>query len=279
MLHRGARAAVEFAGERRLRERARRRRCCARSSRSTAWCTSSRAARWRGSARRSGCRPSPARSATSWCAAPSSPRTVATPTSPAPCTRSASRIAARRRAAVVVSARGHARAPPAARAHARAPPRTPPRVSRSASGLVLLEGSAQPGLVALAVGRRRRTPTSRCDGSSFSLARDAARSRRRGNAQAAFYLAAGPERDGAEATAAVLRRRGWRDAPHRHARRAPAARAEHRQRRDRPADQPQPAVRVLLWRGPRARRRALLSRAHARAVALPPASRCATGKR
>ena len=31
-----------------------------------------------------------------------------------------------------------------------------------------------------------------------------------GNGQAAFYLAAGPERDGAEATSAVLQRRGWR---------------------------------------------------------------------
>jgi hypothetical protein len=31
-----------------------------------------------------------------------------------------------------------------------------------------------------------------------------------GNAHLAFYLAAGPERDGAEATVSVLRRRGWR---------------------------------------------------------------------
>ncbi|NUS47604.1 MAG: hypothetical protein HOQ15_08420 [Gemmatimonadaceae bacterium] len=82
------------------------------------------------------------------------------------------------------------------------------RVSRSANDLVLLEGSAQPGLVALAVG---------ADGESQLDVRDTGFSIERalevpagGSSQAAFYLAAGPERDGAEATAAVLRRRGWR---------------------------------------------------------------------
>ncbi|MDQ2665372.1 MAG: hypothetical protein M3Z05_05110 [Gemmatimonadota bacterium] len=83
-----------------------------------------------------------------------------------------------------------------------------PRVSRSAGGLVLLEGSAQPGLVALAFGADG-TPDVTINGESFAVARQlhvpAA-----GTAQAAFYLAAGPERDGAEATAAVLQRRGWR---------------------------------------------------------------------
>ena len=83
-----------------------------------------------------------------------------------------------------------------------------PRVSRSAGDLVLLEGSAQPGLVALAIGADADADVE-VRGSSFSLTRtlDVAA---RGNAQVAFYLAAGPERDGAEATAAVLRRRGWR---------------------------------------------------------------------
>jgi hypothetical protein len=49
----------------------------------------------------------------------------------------------------------------------------------------------------------------RVEGTTFSLARalDVASG---ASAHAAFYLAAGPERDGAEATAAVLRRRGWR---------------------------------------------------------------------
>lgn len=82
------------------------------------------------------------------------------------------------------------------------------RVSRSANDLVLLEGSAQPGLVALAVGADGAADVE-VRGASFSLARTLEIAGG-GNAQAAFYLAAGPERDGAEATAAVLRRRGWR---------------------------------------------------------------------
>jgi hypothetical protein len=82
------------------------------------------------------------------------------------------------------------------------------RVSRSANDLVLLEGSAQPGLVALAVGADGEAAVE-VQGTSFSLARTL-EVPAGGNDQAAFYLAAGPERDGAEATAAVLRRRGWR---------------------------------------------------------------------
>ncbi|CAN5793577.1 hypothetical protein BH11GEM2_BH11GEM2_38980 [soil metagenome] len=82
------------------------------------------------------------------------------------------------------------------------------RVSLSANGLVLLEGSAQPGLVALAFGADGESETT-VGGNSFSVTRSihvpAA-----GTAQVSFYLAAGPERDGAEATAAVLQRRGWR---------------------------------------------------------------------
>ena len=82
------------------------------------------------------------------------------------------------------------------------------RVSRSANELVLLEGSAQPGLVALAVGADG-TAEIEVYGTSFSITRTlevAAGA----DAHAAFYVAAGPERDGAEATAGVLRRRGWR---------------------------------------------------------------------
>jgi hypothetical protein len=82
------------------------------------------------------------------------------------------------------------------------------RVSRSANDLILLEGSAQPGLVALALGADGDADV-QVDGTRFSLARtlDVASG---ASAHAAFYLTAGPERDGAEATAAVLRRRGWR---------------------------------------------------------------------
>ena len=83
-----------------------------------------------------------------------------------------------------------------------------PRVSLGATGLVLLEGSAQPGLVALALGAEGDGEAT-VDGTRFSVARDLV-VQAGGSEQAAFHLAAGPERDGAEATAAVLRRRGWR---------------------------------------------------------------------
>jgi hypothetical protein len=82
------------------------------------------------------------------------------------------------------------------------------RVSLSENRLVLLEGSAQPGLAALALGSDGDADIT-VQGNSYSVARtvDVAPG---ASGQAAFYLAAGPERDGAEATAAVLRRRGWR---------------------------------------------------------------------
>ena len=82
------------------------------------------------------------------------------------------------------------------------------RVSVSAGQLILLEGSAQPGLVALALGAEGMGDVS-ATGTLFSVSRsiDVPAG---GSGQTAFYLAAGPERDGAEATAAVLRRRGWR---------------------------------------------------------------------
>lgn len=82
------------------------------------------------------------------------------------------------------------------------------RVSRSAKGLVLLEGSAQPGLGALAVGTDGSADTA-VDGVRFVIARSLTVAPGE-SAQVAFYLAAGPERDGAEATAAVMERRGWR---------------------------------------------------------------------
>ncbi|MEP6732129.1 MAG: hypothetical protein ABJE10_15900 [bacterium] len=82
------------------------------------------------------------------------------------------------------------------------------RVSKSSDGLVLLEGSAQPGLAALALGTDGAAEVA-VDGTSFTLSRVIEVSAG-ASEQAAFYLAAGPERDGAEATAAVLQRRGWR---------------------------------------------------------------------
>ena len=81
-------------------------------------------------------------------------------------------------------------------------------VSRGAGGHLLLEGSAQPGLAALAVSADADVEVTQ-DGVHFSIARTLELPAR-GHADTAFYLAAGPERDGAEATVAVLRRRGWR---------------------------------------------------------------------
>src|SRR5258708_32314972 len=78
------------------------------------------------------------------------------------------------------------------------------RVSRSAKGLVLLEGSAQPGLGALAVGSDGSADIS-VDGVRFAITRSLTVAAGE-SAQAALYLAAGPERDAAEATAAVIER-------------------------------------------------------------------------
>lgn len=87
-------------------------------------------------------------------------------------------------------------------------------VSLGEDGVVLLEGAAIPGLVAVAIG---------CDGpATVEVAEGPSRSARPfairrtvvapagGAVQTAFYLAVGPERDGAQATVSVLRRRGWR---------------------------------------------------------------------
>ena len=82
------------------------------------------------------------------------------------------------------------------------------RVSKSAGDLVLMEGSAQPGLVALAMGADGDADVT-VQGTSFVVSRTVQVAHGE-SVQLAFYLAAGPERDGAEATAAVLRRRGWR---------------------------------------------------------------------
>ena len=83
------------------------------------------------------------------------------------------------------------------------------RVVQGASGAVLLEGSAAPGLVAVALTGDGDGTTTVSD-REFSINRTLALPAQ-GRAQIGFYLAVGPEHDGAEATATVLRRRGWRD--------------------------------------------------------------------
>ncbi len=79
-----------------------------------------------------------------------------------------------------------------------------------AEGIALLEGAGLPGLAALAVAGEPDAAFTSVDEAtaSFTLAhtlRIAAGSR----GSTAFYIAAGPERDGARATVGVMRRRGW----------------------------------------------------------------------
>lgn len=83
------------------------------------------------------------------------------------------------------------------------------QVSLGASGAVVLEGASLPGLVALAMAADGDSEAS-VDGNKYSLRRSV-RVAAGGREQIAFYIAVGPERDGAEATVGVLRRRGWRE--------------------------------------------------------------------
>ena len=86
-------------------------------------------------------------------------------------------------------------------------------VQRGDGDAVVLRGSALPGLVALAIGADGEAaidvPDSGTAGGRYRIQRSV-RAPAGGQAEAAFYLAVGPEGDGAEATAAVMRRRGWR---------------------------------------------------------------------
>ena len=85
------------------------------------------------------------------------------------------------------------------------------RVVPAADEVVVLEGAALPGMVALAIGADGpvRVDTS-AESTSFALHRDL-RIGAGEREHVSFHIAAGPERDGAEATVAVMRRRGWRD--------------------------------------------------------------------
>lgn len=87
-------------------------------------------------------------------------------------------------------------------------------VSIGTDEVMLLEGAAIPGLVALAIGcdgpaRLEAPPGASREPCKFAVRRDVVVPAA-GVAHCAFYLAVGPERDGAQATVAVLRRRGWR---------------------------------------------------------------------
>lgn len=85
------------------------------------------------------------------------------------------------------------------------------RVSRTADSMVLLEGAALPGIVALAVAADTEVPVEVDERSGTWAIRREVRVPAGGRSQVAFYLAAGPERDGARGTVGVMRRRGWRE--------------------------------------------------------------------
>lgn len=83
------------------------------------------------------------------------------------------------------------------------------RVVRVAEDVVVLEGSALPGHAALAIAPHADASLE-IEGARFAIRRELVVPPGE-RAHAAVYLAAGPERDGAEATVAVMRRRGWNE--------------------------------------------------------------------
>lgn len=76
-------------------------------------------------------------------------------------------------------------------------------------GEVVLEGDDAPGFAALALAGDEDAAVT-ATGNRYAI-RASAVADAGGRADTAFYVAAGPERDGALATAAVLRQRGWRN--------------------------------------------------------------------
>ncbi|MBI3790519.1 MAG: hypothetical protein HY275_06545 [Gemmatimonadetes bacterium] len=85
------------------------------------------------------------------------------------------------------------------------------RVVAADDGIVVMEGAALPGVVSLAVGADGDAALALRDGASPGFTLAVERTVAAGaTGEFAFYLAAGPERDGAVATVGVLRRRGWR---------------------------------------------------------------------
>src|SRR5205085_7879999 len=86
------------------------------------------------------------------------------------------------------------------------------KVTHGAEDVVLLEGSAPPGEVAVSIGGDGPVQVTVGDkGNNAFALRRVVRVAPGEREHVAFYIAAGPERDGAEATVRVLRRRGWRE--------------------------------------------------------------------
>ena len=83
---------------------------------------------------------------------------------------------------------------------------------QSLDGDVILGGRAAAGFVSIAIGADSSSRVQTTDGAAptFSIERPV-KAGANARTQFAFYLAAGPEPDGARASMAVLRRRGWKD--------------------------------------------------------------------
>ena len=83
---------------------------------------------------------------------------------------------------------------------------------QSLDGDVILGGRAAAGFVSIAIGADSSSRVQTTDGAAptFAIERPV-KAGANARTQFAFYLAAGPEPDGARASMAVLRRRGWKD--------------------------------------------------------------------
>jgi hypothetical protein len=76
---------------------------------------------------------------------------------------------------------------------------------------IVLKGAALPGLVALAIGSDGPSEVEAINDPARYSIRRSVRIAPGQHADVAFYIAAGPEQDGAHATVSVMRRRGWRE--------------------------------------------------------------------
>jgi hypothetical protein len=83
-------------------------------------------------------------------------------------------------------------------------------VRRGTGDAVVLSGESVPGLVALAIGADGAATIETTDERSYTIRREV-RVPPNASSDAAFFMAVGPEGDGAEGTVAVMRLRGSRD--------------------------------------------------------------------
>lgn len=83
-------------------------------------------------------------------------------------------------------------------------------VRRTESNTIVLGGSALPGLVAVAIATEGEAIVTLNEAEAYYKVHRNLRIPAGSAVEVAFYLAVGPEGDGAEATTQVMRRRGWR---------------------------------------------------------------------